>query len=395
MSKRPLRRARLTAPRMALIGAGAFGTLAAVLVIAAVLLRGAGISELTSGFGGTLAFTLVGIVILWRRPGHRIGRLTLAIGLMFAASAAISASIDLFNPRWGIATVLRAVGSHVSESLTVVALVGSMILVVVWFPDGRRGSRLGAVVEALLGLVLVGAVVGAAFTDWTDAPLARDQVRPWFVEAFTALGTGALVLAFPLAIVDIGLRYGRADALRRTQIRWVLAASATSAGLLAALVVLGEQIPGLWDLFFASTILPAIAITIAITRYHLYDIDRIISRTIGYGAVTVILIAVLGVSIVGLQALLAPVTDGDAVAVAGSTLVVAAMFNPLRTRIQSRVDRRFNRARYDTDRTIEEFSGRLRDELDLATLTGELERTTMKAVEPASSAVWIRSGAGR
>ena len=110
---------------------------------------------------------------------------------------------------------------------------------------------------------------------------------------------------------------------------------------------------------------------------------------------TVVLLTVLGIGIVGLQWILTPVTGGDTLAVAGSTLVVATLFNPLRTRIQSRVDRRFHRARYDTDLTIQQFSGRLRDELDLMTLTGELQRATMTAVEPASTAVWLRSAAGR
>jgi hypothetical protein len=111
--------------------------------------------------------------------------------------------------------------------------------------------------------------------------------------------------------------------------------------------------------------------------------------------VTVVLLAVLSVGIVALQWILTPVTNGDALAVAGSTLVVATLFNPLRTRIQSRVDRRFHRARYDTDLTIQRFSGRLRDELDLTTLTGELQRATVAAVEPTSSAVWLRSVADR
>jgi MFS family permease len=385
---------RLTRRQLALSTAGVFAVLAAVLVFASLLLRGAATDDLYPGIGGTLAFTLVGIAILWRRPGHGIGRLTLAIGLMFAAGAGINAGIILFNPRWGIASVIRSFGEVVSQGLLVLALVAGMVIVVVWFPDGRRSSRLGAVVEVLVGLAFASAVVGGLI-GWLGERSDGAELDPRVRDVTTGLSAAALLLSLALALLDIALRYRRADAVRRAQIRWVLAASATTVGLLVLLVVFGEQIPGLWDLFFLSTILPAIAIAIAITRYRLYDIDRIISRSIAYAAVTVVLLTVLGMGIVGLQWILAPVTDGDALAVAGSTLVVATLFNPLRTRVQSRVDRRFHRARYDTDLTIQQFSGRLRDELDLTTLTGELQRATMTAVEPASTAVWLRSAAGR
>jgi len=385
---------RLTRRQLALTAAGVFAVLAAVLVSASYLIRHAAMSDVYPGVGGTLAFTLVGVIILWRRPGHGIGRLTLAIGQMFAVGASINAGIILLNPRWGASSVFRQVGDVVSQGLIGIALVAGMVLVVVWFPDGRRSSRLGAAVEALIGIALASIVVGAVI-GWLAERSDGAGLDPRVLDATTGLSVAALLLSLALALVDIARRYRRADPVRRAQIRWVLAASATSVGLLLSLVVFGERIPGLWDLFFLSTILPAIAIAIAITRYRLYDIDRIISRSIAYGAVTVVLLTVLGIGIVGLQWLLTPVTGGDALAVAGSTLVVATLFNPLRTRVQSRVDRRFHRARYDTDLTIQRFSGRLRDELDLTTLTGELQQAAVAAVEPASTAVWLRSAAGR
>ena len=385
---------RLTGRQLALTTAGVFAVLAAVLVSASFLIRHAALSDVYPGVGGSLAFTLVGVAILWRRPGHGIGRLTLAIGQMFAVGAGINAAIILLNPRWGASSVFRQVGDVVSQGLIGIALVAGMILVVVWFPDGRRSSRLGAVVEALLGVAVVSAAVGP-LTDWLLGRPDGPHLDPRVLEAINLLTVATLLVSLALAPLDIARRYRRADPMRRAQIRWVLAASATSVGLLLSLVVFGDRVPGLWDLFFLSTVLPAIAIGIAITRYHLYDIDRIISRSIAYGAVTVVLLTVLGIGIVGLQWILTPVTGGDALAVAGSTLVAATLFNPVRTRVQSRVDRRFHRARYDTDLTIQRFSGRLRDELDLTTLTGELQQATVAAVEPASTAVWLRSAAGR
>ena len=370
---------RLTRRQLALSTAGVFAVLAASLVSASLLIRHAAMSDVYPGVGGTLAFTLVGVVILWRRPGHGIGRLTLAIGQMLAVGAGVNAAIILLNPRWGASSVLRAFGDVVSQGLISSALVAGMVLVVVWFPDGRRSSRLGAATEALVGIALASIVVGALI-GWLAERSDGAGLDPRVLEATTGLSAAALLLSLALALVDIARRYRGADPVRKAQIRWVLAASATTVGLLALLVAFGEQIPGLWDLFFAATILPAIAIAIAITRYRLYDIDRIISRSIAYGAVTVVLLTVLGLGIVGLQWIPTPVTGGDTLAVAGSTLIVATLFNPLRTKIQSRVDRRFHRARYDTDLTIQQFSGRLRDELDLTTLTGELQRATMTAV---------------
>jgi hypothetical protein len=391
---RDVRRVRLTRRQLALSTAGVFAVLAALLVCASVLLRGATTDDVYPGVGGSLAFTLVGLVILWRRPGHGIGRLTLAIGLMFAAGAAINAATLLLNPRWGMASVIRALADVVSQGLIVSALVAGMVIVVIWFPDGRRSSRLGAVVEVLVGIALASTAVGALI-GWLVERSDGAELDPRVLDAANGLSAAALLLSLALALLDIAQRYRGADLVRRAQIRWVLAASATTVGLLALLFAFGERVPGLWDLFFVSTILPAIAIGIAITRYRLYDIDRIISRSIAYAAVTVVLLTVVGIGIVGLEWILTPVTGGHALAVAGSTLVAATLFNPLRTRVQSRVDRRFHRARYDTDLTIQQFSGRLRDELDLTTLTGELQRATMTAVEPASTAVWLRTAIGR
>ena len=127
-----------------------------------------------------------------------------------------------------------------------------------------------------------------------------------------------------------------------------------------------------WALWIASLLLPPIAIAIAILRYRLYDIDRIVSNAIGYGVVTVVLFAVFaGVNVV-LVSQVSPLVNNEGIAVAASTLLVAALFNPLRTRVQRGVDRRFHRARYDADEMVQDFAARLRDELDLATLVDDL-----------------------
>ena len=134
-----------------------------------------------------------------------------------------------------------------------------------------------------------------------------------------------------------------------------------------------------------------IAIGIAVTRYRLYEIDRIISRTLSYGLVTVTLALVFVGGVLGLQAVLAPFTRDSTIAVAASTLVVAALFQPLRRRVQRAVDRRFDRARYDGQKVVDAFGRQLRDEVDLDRLRTTLLATADDVVRPVSASVWLRS----
>ena len=140
--------------------------------------------------------------------------------------------------------------------------------------------------------------------------------------------------------------------------------------------------------------LPVLAIAVALTRYHLYDIDRIISRSISYVIVTGVLFAAFAATTLTLQRLLtgafAAGGELDPWVVAASTLLAAALFNPVRSRVQAAVDRRFHRERYDTSRIVAGFSARLRDQLDLQTVSGELASTATHALEPSTTAVWLR-----
>jgi DNA integrity scanning protein DisA with diadenylate cyclase activity len=145
-----------------------------------------------------------------------------------------------------------------------------------------------------------------------------------------------------------------------------------------------------------SLSLPPIAVGVAILRYRLYEIDRIISRTISYALVTGLLAATFAILIVGLQAVLTPFTGGQTVAVAASTLAVFALFQPVLRRVRRAVDRRFDRARYDGERTAAAFSERLRDQVDMETVTTDLRATVAGAIAPTDLGVWIRPrGTGR
>jgi hypothetical protein len=141
-------------------------------------------------------------------------------------------------------------------------------------------------------------------------------------------------------------------------------------------------------------LLVPVSVGIAVTRHRLYEIDRVISRTIGWALVTGLLVAVFGATVVGLQALLSDVTQGQTLAVAASTLIAFALFQPVRRRVQSAVDRRFDRARYDGERTAAAFAERLRNQIDLTSLEADIAETVRAALRPGSTSLWVRGEKG-
>ena len=200
------------------------------------------------------------------------------------------------------------------------------------------------------------------------------------------------------AIASLVGRYRRAHGVERAQLKWF-----AYVGLIVVpallVAILGTSLPPgpfatiaelAWVIAVGALALLPVTIGIAVLRYRLYDIDRLVSRTISWAVVTVILGACFVAIILVSQALLAPVTGSNVLAVAGSTLVVAALFQPIRRLVQRLVDRRFNRARYDADRTISLFAGRLRDEVDLEQLRTEILATVVRTVEPSSVSLWLR-----
>ena len=189
----------------------------------------------------------------------------------------------------------------------------------------------------------------------------------WLVDGLVV----QLVALMVLGVASLVARYVRGDTIERLQIRWYVAAlSITGLGFVGIIVENAVRTDGGDNLstvlVFTGLLATPVAIGIAILRYRLYEIDRLISRTIGWAVVTGILAAVFVVLVVTLQAILTPVTDESTIAVAASTLVAFALFQPLRRRVQQAVDRRFDRARYDGERTAAAFAERLRDQVDLA-----------------------------
>jgi hypothetical protein len=193
-----------------------------------------------------------------------------------------------------------------------------------------------------------------------------------------------------VAAASLVVRFRRASGTERQQLRWVaLAANLVVPAAAVVLAGLAMQSPALtgWAGGAVVAILP-LAIGAAILRYRLYDLDRIITRTLAYGVLTMLLGGAYAGLVLGLGQLLG---KQSSLVVAGATLALAAAFQPTRRRIQDLVDRRFNRRRYDTARTIDAFAGRLRQQIDLDALTAELLAVVDRTMQPMSSALWLRS----
>jgi hypothetical protein len=223
-----------------------------------------------------------------------------------------------------------------------------------------------------------------------DNPLVVPQLAG---PAQAVLDAGGVVtlLFIPAGILATILRYRRGGPLERKQVQWFGSVIVLSFSMFFAASVLPQPYGQLaWIVASLSLGLIPVAIGIAILRYRLYEIDRILSRTIGWALVTGLLVAVLAGTIVALQALLAPFTNNNTLAVAGSTLVAAALFQPLRARVQRAVDRRFNRARVDAQRAIDAFGTHLRDDVDIDALNGRLLAAAAATVEPNAAGLWIR-----
>ncbi len=382
--------------------------LLAVLVCVLTPLAQAGQAEVADDAFVYLIATLsvvastVGAVILWKRPGNLVGAMLLAGAIILVSGTASWPIQLLIGPEQGAGPGLLqlAMAWWVSNAV----LLGVLVLfpgVAIVFPDGRLpGPRFRVPVWLVIGLVVAGLVCR------TIAPgrPSSDPFAPWpgvagvpyeLGDLGGALSTIGILTGFVIAIVAVVVRFRRSQGVERAQMKWLIA----SVSLMALLFSISwVKLFGPSDLIdnasVVAGILVPIAIGIAVLRYHLYDIDRIVSRTLGWAIVSGVLVAVFAGLVVALQALLAPVTKENTLAVAASTLVAFALFQPLRRRVQRVVDRRFDRARYDGQRTVDAFAEHLRSETDIDAVLGELSGTTRAAVSPIALGVWIRSPEG-
>jgi hypothetical protein len=357
-----------------------------------------------------VGFPLTGALIATRRPDTRIGWMLIGIGVAMALSrltglylvrahVTMLGALPLDDTLVALLIVLGVVGDVGAFLLVGVALLR--------FPADVLGRRWQiAVVGALIaaGFGVVGAVFNASVVLDDGSVVPNPLAGGWITDVAPVLEAAQLGVAvfLLLALGNLVLRYRRGDAILRLQLKWLAYPVAV---LLAAAVPLllllhdEASVVGavLWTLLFVVCFNGmAVTMGMAVLRHRLYDIDRVMSRTAAYGLVTGVLVGVYAVAVVTLGRFFAPLTTGSEAAVAASTLLVAALFQPLRRGVQAAVDRRFNRAQYDAQRTVEDFAARLRDEVDLDDLRDRLVAAVGESLEPQEIQIWLapRNGAG-
>ena len=358
--------------------------------------------------GASEAFAItcgtIGAIVALRRPENRIGWLFCAIAAFFAAEALIDEYViaSTFVVAGGLpATTFLA---WTLEWLWVPPLGIALIFLPLLFPDGHLLSPRWRFVAALGIVAIVGFSLAAAFI---PGPIQQATFldNPYPITGLDVAGYGTVVFGpvslvltttIALSVGSLVVRFRRASTEARQQIKW-FALAALVAGAVFALYITVSAV----FLTSATKVLEIVVVVslmglpaaagMAILRYRLYDIDRIISRTLGYILLTAILFATFAVATVALEGVISPITGGDSLAVAASTLFVAALVAPIRSRVQHAVDRRFNRARYDAERTAVAFGERLREQVDMTSLADDLTSTVRVAMSPASLALWLRA----
>jgi hypothetical protein len=390
----------------------AWGALACIVL----MIVAAEVASVATGSGvdlsalAVLAFPIVGALIASRQPGNAIGWIMLAVGGVVGLTALLEA--------YAYFALTAQAGARLGGSfalalaantwIPVIGISGTFLILL--FPDGRLPTsrwRPWAYFCAL-AMLLCYLVFTLFPTSFGDAGYP-DIRNPLGVEAIGALGesTIMIVITIPIAIVGcaVGLirRFRRSHGRARIQLKWLAGAAGIVAFTYLTLMVLNFVFPGdpEWliiagNIGIATVLLIPISIGVAILRYRLYEIDVIINRTLVYGFLTATLTAAYYLVVTALQGVLSPVAGQSPLAVAGSTLVVAGIFRPARGRIQAFVDRRFYRSRFDAEATLQSFSARLREEVDLEALTTDLLAVVDQTMSPATSSLWLRPipGAG-
>jgi hypothetical protein len=354
------------------------GCCAAGLAVTLAVTRPLTVAVLVEGAAHALAFPLgyatVGLVLSLRRPANPIGWLYAAAGLVWSlAIPGDSWLVQLVaehRPLPLAAQVAAVFGEFNWAPATVLGVTLPALLV----PDGRLRSRRWRPVAAtsMVAAVLVVMGGGLAPAQLEDLPIANPfgLAGPAGDVAAMLAGAGYLlwVATMVASLACVGLRFRSSGGVERQQLRWVAAgAAAAVAGLLAGAAVPQDNV--LSGVLYSSVLFIPLAVAVAVLRYRLWDLDRLVSRTVTYALVTALLVVPYLLIVPAAGRL---VGGSGSLAVAAATLAAAALFQPLRRRVQDLVDRRFNRRRYDAARTVEGFAARLRDQVDLDALRAEL-----------------------
>jgi hypothetical protein len=356
-----------------------------------------------------LAYGTVGALIASRRPENTIGWIFCALGVALAVASAASGYADYGLYGNGDALPGPEFAAWLGVWLNIVVLFVAPCLLFLLFPDGRPPSRRWRPVVWLVHAAGVGVFFTLAFSpgeldEYTYPGLANPLGIGGSVgDTLTAIestGNGVLPVLVILSISSTVLRFWRSSGRERLQLKWVVYTAALTAASFLVSFMLPEPVPrAIQDAVFLFGVVAFAAIPvaagIAILRYRLYDIDVVINRTLVYGSLTATLVLVYVIVVISLQYALRPLVTGSSdLAIVASTLIIAALFSPLRRNIQQFIDRRFYRRKYDAAKTLESFSARLRDETDLDSLSGELVTVVRETVQPASISLWLRQPGG-
>ena len=373
-----------------------------VAVVIALVPRAGG-----SGTGGTvggavfiLAFATTGALVASRIPANPVGWLLCLSALAFALGG-ISVTISEYAARQGAEGVAVTGAAWLGTFVWMLGVGPAATFVLLLFPDGRLPSPRWRPVSWLAGAALGAITIAIALR---PGPIEDTRVsNPIGVSSWAgplavleAAGLGLLLVCILASCASLITRYRGAGVQQRQQLKWLALSLPVVLGWIGASIWIESRLTGDAAADVANllssiglTIVP-VAIAVAILRHRLYDIDLVIKRTLVYSALTAALLATYLAMVLLLQLGLSPVTSQSDLAVAASTLAVAALFRPLRARIQHVVDRRFFRSRYDAARTLETFTGRLRDELDVESLGADLRAAVTDAMAPSHVTLWLR-----
>ena len=393
----------ITAHRFRLASAGTAVALGALTLVLFVLDQLLGFAAHGGGSGLGVAGLLIGVlglVVARRQPVNPIGWLLMGIGATTALYDVASGYAVLDYHLHHGDLPLGPVAVLITSELWILLFL-ALPLVILLFPDGRLPSRWRVLLWGYLAIcaLLIAALLG--FGAWAMAgtpivvtgkgQLVSNPGPPGVAGIAFVILVACVPVFWALFVARQVLSWRLASGERRAQLKWLMAGSALTVTGLAGGFLFGQSSQALAtavsnvSLVVGVFSLP-VSICIGILKYHLYDIDRIISRTVAYAILTGLLIG-LYAGLVLLATRVLSVTSP--VAVAASTLAAAALFNPLRRRVQRVVDRRFNRARYDADKTVAAFAARLQDAVDLNAVQDDLAGIVHQALEPAHVSVWI------
>ena len=355
---------------------------------------GSSLENLLTGLA-FLSFPATGALIASRRPANAIGWLLLGIGLMAALLIA-----SMGYAVYGLETNEQGAPGATLAAWFVAWLWFPLITMIPTFlpllfptgsPPSRRWRPVAWLTGALLAVVTLPAMVEGRLAEGdydVPNPIGIASLGDTEDQLFSLVGP-VLLLSIGLSLASLIFRYRRGSLQERQQLKWI--ALAVAVFLVLTILEDGFKV-GVPVLIFPLTLMALpVSMAIAILKYRLYEIDRIISRTLAYGVLTAILASAYLAVILVLQSFM-PVDDDSPVLVAISTLAVVAAFGPLRARVQGAVDRRFNRTSYDAQLTVESFGRRLRDEVEIETLTTDLVAVVQQAVHPRHVSVWLRPG---